>query len=240
MNFFRKLLGLGPKALSNVRPKPATQSTIKESTINYNMDNVYPILTTRKTTEYKLNNEFVRTVHQRENMYAELICIYIFMDPETSDANGQVDAFQIITENENEDYVHTLRINSEINFDKLDLPFSLWNETGQKLDYKILSCPISPSSTSKILSKKHMLEAHKMLGTDELFVSIPLSDVIFVVRQDLNDDNFSHFLAIHNYIMLDKANKSKILCEDLFVIKDGEISGILPFEQISKELLKKE
>ena len=238
MNFFKKLLGLDPK--QPLKSKPIPESNLKETIPNYSMDNVYPLLTNERTTEYKLDNELVRIVHKRENSYANIISVYIFMDPDKSDSNGDVDAFQIITENMSEDKLHNLGIQSEANFDKLALPFSFWNETGEKLHYKILSCPISPSSTSKILSKKHMIEAHEMLNTDELLVSIPLSDVIFVCKSDLNDDDLNHFMAIHSCILLDKNNKPNILCEDLFVVTNGEITAVHEFQDISEELLKTE
>ena len=35
-------------------------------------------------------------------------------------------------------------------------------------------------------------------------------------------------------------NISNILCEDLFVVKDGEITSVLEFRNISNELLKRE
>lgn len=174
-------------------------------------------------------------IHKRDHIYANLICIYII----SNSTKKYAEANQLVTKNMNEDEIDNIRILSDINFDRLEIPFHFWNGTGMTLNFKVLSCPISNSSTSKIISKKHMLEAHKMLNTDKLLVSIPLHDVIFVCKKDLSEEDFKMFFAIHYYALSNNKNQSNILCEDSFIVKNGEIEGAFEYPDISEELLKK-
>lgn len=124
------------------------------------------------------------------------------------------------------------------NLDKHEIPFIFWNPSDHKLPFKVLSTKVSAFSSEKIMSKKHMSQAHKMLDSNKLFVSIPRKGLIFVCREDLKPDDYSYFLKLHQFIVMDNKNENEFLCEDIFLVENGEISNVLSIEQLSEYLIK--
>ncbi len=238
MNFFRKILGLGPKELVNVvhNKKTSPVKVIDETTPALSQDGIFPVLVSEKTKEFDLEGQMVAVFHERENNYANVVIVHILMDKVKLDENGDTEVFQINTDNKGEDYYKMVFENGERNFDNFELPFEFWNPIDKKLDYKVLSCKPSLFASQKIMSKKHMLEAHKLLNTDELLVSIPRMGAIFVCDKKVSKEHRSDFFNQHAYIVLEESIKKEVLCEDIFVVKNGEIDSVFEFTQLSEAL----
>ncbi|WP_077401021.1 hypothetical protein [Cellulophaga omnivescoria] len=243
IQFLRNILGLGPAEPKNLRKKPTanTQATtvVKEVItdkleMDYSM--VYPYLVSKKTKELDLANELVSVFYESEDIYAPTVQTFVMMDKDKEGANGEIDVFHIKTSNKTEEDYKKLDKHSLANLDNLELPFMYWDFTDEKSDYEILSTRITPFSSEKILSRKHMLEAHKMLNSNELLVSIPRKGLIYVCSYLLDTQHINQFMDIHAYMILTNKQNCELLCEDLFVVKNGEISNVLGLSQLSDKL----
>ncbi|MCR1026412.1 hypothetical protein [Cellulophaga baltica] len=242
MNFFRKLLGLGPKELVNVRPRAnSSQTKRKESIVDVSdIDHrkIYPTLLSQKTKSFDLVNELVAMMHDREGLFAPIVIGHVMVDEKEVEDGGPA-LYQVRTSNKNEEDYKKLRLTGEINLDALEIPFIDWNYLDSKLNFQVLSCTISQFSSEKILSKKHLQEAHKKLGADELLVSIPRKGLIFVCSKNISDEDYGDFLNMHGAIVLQENEDLEFLCEDLFVVKNGEIENIIGVPQLSEMLKEK-
>jgi len=236
LQFFRKVLGLGPSKLFNeIDTKKATLiKPYTESNANLDSNNVLPFLISEKTREINLNNELVSVFHDRENIYGKVVVAHVLLKKKDDD----FDIFHISTADKDNDFVDILLENDIKNLDKHDIPFEFWNPLDDTLPFKMLSTKISAFSSEKIMSKKHMSEAHKMLDSDKLFVSIPRKGLIFICKKDLKQEDLDYFFKLHQFIVMDNNNKHEFLCEDLFVVENGEISGVLELKELSKSLIE--
>ncbi len=237
MNFFRKIFGLGPKEPVNVRPRTATPiKAIENIDTSMSYEDIFPVLVSVKTKEYDLVNEIAATFHERENNYANVIVAHVMVDRKNLDKDGESELYHIKNGHENEDFYTTLEKNGRQNFDNFEVPFEFWNPTDEDLEYKVLSCRVSFFASEKIRSKKHMLEAHKLLNSKELLVSIPRKGLIFVCDKNIEEEHYIHFLNMHAYMVLQENEDLEFLCEDIFVVENGEIEGTLHIQQLSDKL----
>ena len=243
MSFFRKIFGLGPKEPMNVRPREKDTSIKKTHKTSTSSDEdisgrkIYPTLVSQKTREFELEGELMAIFHEREGLFANVLIGHVMID-ENKVENGEVDIYQVRTFDKNEEEHDQIRLTGETNFDDFEVPFIPWNPTDDALNYQVLSCKISFLSSEKVLSKKHMDEAHKLLNAEELLVSIPRKGLIFVCSRDLSEEDYNHFLHLHASIVLQENNELELLCEDLFVFKDGKMEGSFELKQLSEILLK--
>ncbi len=238
MNLFRKIFGLGPKEPVNVRPrkKPTQVKTIDEANLTLQYENIFPSLVSLKTKELDLVNEIAVTFHERENNYADVVVAYLMIDEENPVEEDKYELYHIKNGNNEEDFYKMLQENGKRNLDNFDIPFTFWNPTDEDLEYNVLSCRIYSFASEKIMSQKHMLEAHKMLNTKELLVSIPRKGLIFVCDKNVEEEHYTHFLNMHAYMILQENEDLEFLCEDIFVVENGEIEGVLGLEQLSEKL----
>ncbi len=238
MNLLRKILGLGPKEPINVVPRKETPriKVADESNLTPTDEDIFPVLVSLKTKEFDLLDELVATFHGREDNYADVVIAHVLVDKRNSEETGEEEVFHIKTEGKDEDFCRMLLESGERNLDNLELPFEFWNPTDEELEYKILSCRISFFASQKIMCRKHMLEAHRILNADELLVSIPRRGLIFVCDRNIAKEHYEDFLNIHAYTVLQENEELEFLCEDVFVIKDGEIEGVLKNINLSKAL----
>lgn len=242
IQFLRNILGLGPAEPTKLRKKPeevAVKSTVKEmieDELEMDFTSIYPYLVSQKTQELDLGDELVSVFHKTENIYAPIVQAFVMMNLSKEDANGEVDIFHLKTSNKTEEDYEMLDKHSLINLDNLELPFVFWDFSDEKIEYDILSVKIAALASEKILSKKHMLEAHKMLNSKELLVSIPRKGHIFVCSNLLDKEHIAHFMNLHAYAILSDKHNLEVLCEDLFVVEEGEIVNVMGITQLSDVL----
>ncbi|PKB42428.1 hypothetical protein AX016_0595 [Cellulophaga sp. RHA19] len=242
IQFLRNILGLGPAEPTKLRKKPdepAVKSVVKEMAndelkVDYTM--VYPYLVSQKTQELDLVDELVSVFHKTEDIYAPIVQAFVIIDKNKEGANGEIDIFHLKTSDKTEEDYEMFDKHSLINLDNLELPFVFWDFSDEKIEYDILSVKIAALASEKILSKKHMLEAHKMLNSNELLVSIPRKGLIFVCSNLLDKEHITHFMNLHAYAILSDKQGFEVLCEDLFVVEEGEVVNVMGITQLSDVL----
>ncbi|MCI5058933.1 MAG: hypothetical protein MRY83_22660 [Flavobacteriales bacterium] len=85
--------------------------------------------------------------------------------------------------------------------------------------------------SEKILCKSHMDKAHSILGADELLVSIPRRTCMMVIARNADDDTMNKFAYLHNYTWEDDSYGNAPIMNALFVVKDGQIDGLIPMDK---------
>jgi len=240
MNFIRKIFGLDSKEPVNVKPRKNFSQirVIEDLNPTLTDEDILPVLISSKTQEFYLDKEIAYLFHEREGSYAKVVMAHVLLDKNSINKNGESELLHISTRNKDKEYYDMLQEAGQRNFDNLEVPFEFWNPTDKNLEYKVLSCNMSFFASQKILSKKHMLEAHKLLNADELLVSIPRRELIFVCDKNVAKDHYAHFLNMHSYFVLHENEELEFLCEDIFVVKNGEIYGVLEITQLSEFLIK--
>jgi hypothetical protein len=240
MNFIRKIFGLDSKEPVNVKPRKNFSQirVIEDLNPTLTDEDILPVLISSKTQEFCLEKEIVYFFHEREGSYAKVVMAHVLLDKNSINKNGESELLHISTRNKDKEYYDMLQEAGQRNFDNLEVPFEFWNPTDKNLEYKVLSCNMWFFASQKILSKKHMLEAHKLLNADELLVSIPRRELIFVCDKNVAKDHYAHFLNMHSYFVLHENEELEFLCEDIFVVKNGEIYGVLEITQLSEFLIK--
>jgi len=236
MNFIRKILGLGPKDPVNIQPRKQTSQMKREevSTDFINEGNIFPTLVTERTQVVDLEDQITSVFHRRENSFNRSLLALVSFDYQNLDKEGEDEVFQV-KPLEQEAFL-TFLAHAEKNIEKLDISFLDWNPVDMKLPYRILSAPITFFTSELILSQKHMLEAHRILNAKELMVSIPRRDIIFISDRELNKENYKHFLNMHAAMVLQENEEHEILCEDIFILENGEITGVVEIHQLSEVL----
>jgi uncharacterized protein YtpQ (UPF0354 family) len=91
--------------------------------------------------------------------------------------------------------------------------------------------------SEKILLKDFMLEAHTILNTDELLVSIPRRRCMMIVDYKSPKDTLSAFLYMHNDAWKDDSYGNPPITDLLFHLKDGEILRVLPLTRLPLDKL---
>ena len=244
MSFFRKLLGLGPKEPINTRRKEIKTEientdviTYRSTSISMEGRKIYPVLMSQKTREFDLVNELVVTFHVRENIFSNIVMGHVMVD-ENDMTDGEPAIYQVRTTDKTEEDYYMIQDTGKLNFEDFKMPFIDWNLKDGKLNFRILSCKVSLLSSEKILSKKHMQEAHDMLNAKEIMVSIPRRGLIFVCSKDIPGEDYDYFLNLHASIVLQENKDQELLCEDVFIVENGEISGVLNINALSDALRK--
>ena len=189
------------------------------------------------TEEFSLDGDLVGIFYDREGIFSKVVISY-FLIGDVDDEDGTADSFQLRTFDKTEEECDAIFKMAKANFDDFEKPFIDWSIADRELNFRILSCGVSYFSSQKIMSKKHMLEAHKMLDADELLVSIPRRGLIFVCDRNLSQEDYSTFLNIHGSIVM-QDNELEYLCEDLFILKEGELSGSIRVQELTDMLNQK-
>lgn len=101
-------------------------------------------------------------------------------------------------------------------------------EAIDSLNGKVLASSGKDFSSEKILCKSHMDKAHELLGSDELLVSIPRRTCMYITSRSVEGDILDKFIGLHNYTWNDDSYGNAPIVNALIVVKDGEISGIIP------------
>ncbi|MEH0155419.1 hypothetical protein V6R21_14830 [Limibacter armeniacum] len=98
------------------------------------------------------------------------------------------------------------------------------------LDNKVLTSSGLDFSSERILSKNHMLEAHKMLDAEELLVSIARRRCMMVTSRAADDELLNTFIMLHNETWNDDSYGNAPIANMLFVVKEGDIVGSIPLQ----------
>ncbi len=125
-----------------------------------------------------------------------------------------------------EEMLDSIDKQAKVNISEYELEFQFHPEYNQEII--VAQGPLFTCET--ILSEEQMLKAHVMLDADEIMIAIPRRGVILAASNDLQGDMRQTFMNLHMYIWLDqKGDDGKLsqICKDIFVLKHGEIQGVL-------------
>jgi len=104
-------------------------------------------------------------------------------------------------------------------------------EVSSTANGKILTASGKDFSSEKILCKNHMLKAHQLLNSNELLVSIPRRRCMMVVSRQSGRELLGTFVTLHKIAWEDDSYENAPIINAIFVVKDGEIEGIIPVEK---------
>lgn len=113
------------------------------------------------------------------------------------------------------------------NLEKVEQEF----EISKSLNGKVLLASGHDFSSEKILCKSHMLKAHELLNSKELFVSIPRRRCMMITSRPVEKEILNAFVALHNNAWLDDSYGNAPIINALFVVIDGQIDGIIPLSK---------
>lgn len=104
-------------------------------------------------------------------------------------------------------------------------------ELSSALNNRVLLASGQDFSSEKILCKSHMLKAHELLQSDELFVSIPRRRCMMITSRHEDNELLNTFIALHQNAWEDDTYGNAPITDALFVVKNGEIDGIIPLNK---------
>lgn len=104
-------------------------------------------------------------------------------------------------------------------------------EVSAALNGKVLLASGQDFSSEKILCKSHMLKAHELLQSDELLVSIPRRRCMMVCSRGADKELLNTFIELHNKAWQDDSYGNAPIINALFLVKEGEINGVLPLDK---------
>ena len=104
-------------------------------------------------------------------------------------------------------------------------------EVSEEIDGKILTASGNDFSAEKILSKAHMMKAHELLNTEELFVSIPRRRCMMITSKSAKKETLNVFAAFHGKVWEDDSYGNAPIINALFVVINGEINGLIPLDK---------
>ena len=104
-------------------------------------------------------------------------------------------------------------------------------EISAALNGKVLTASGGDFSSEKILCKNHMMKAHELLNSDELFVSIPRRRCMMVTSRHADKELLNTFVALHKNAWDDESYGNAPIINAMFVVKDGQIDGIISLDK---------
>ncbi len=113
------------------------------------------------------------------------------------------------------------------NLERIDQEF----EISSTLKGRVLLASGNDFSSEKILCKTHMMKAHELLKADELFVSIPRRRCMMITSRKEDKNLLNTFVVLHKNAWQDDSYGNAPIIDALFVIKNGEIDGIVPLNK---------
>ena len=113
------------------------------------------------------------------------------------------------------------------NLEKIESCF----EVSDKLNKQVLTASGNDFSSEKILCKSHMLKAHELLNAKELFVSIPRRRCMMVISKHADKELLNTFINLHKHAWEDESYGNAPILNALFVVIDGQIDGVIPFDK---------
>ena len=117
-----------------------------------------------------------------------------------------------------------VRIAAYENIDNYHQEFEISN----KYNGRILFASGQDFSSEKILCKEHMLKAHKLLNSEELYVSIPRRRCMMIMSTKESDELLQVFATLHKKAWLDNSYGNAPILDAFFRIREGEIFDMIP------------
>lgn len=96
------------------------------------------------------------------------------------------------------------------------------------LDNQALTASGNPFSSEIVLSKKHMLEAHRILKAKKLIISIPRRTTFMAISQEAPAELLEKFMYLHSYTWDDDSYNNSQIINSLLIVENGEIVGLIP------------
>jgi hypothetical protein len=104
-------------------------------------------------------------------------------------------------------------------------------EVSSSLNGKVLTASGKDFSSEKILCKNHMLNAHRLLNSDQLLVSIPRRRCMMVISRQEDKELLNTFVALHKNAWEDASYGNAPIINGIFIVKEGEIEGLIPLDK---------
>ncbi len=203
MGLFDKLF---KKDSENVTSTKAILTEFEKDLANYN---VFPVLKPLDWTG--IDNGALIYPLKNSNQETKLVLGFGFDTPENfkfilkQDLVGQ-DVKAIINK-------------SFANLNSLSIDF----EISETLNGKVITLSGNDFAAEKILSKEQMSKAHTLLGSNELFVSIPRRRCMMITSKYVQADIRSLFLRLHENAWADDSFGNAPIFNGLVVVANGEI-----------------
>lgn len=105
------------------------------------------------------------------------------------------------------------------NLNSLSIDF----EISETLNGKVITLSGNDFAAEKILSKEQMSKAHSLLGSNELFVSIPRRRCMMITSKFVEADIRSFFIRLHENAWADDSYGNAPIFNGLIVVANGEI-----------------
>ncbi len=99
------------------------------------------------------------------------------------------------------------------------------------LDNKVLTSSGLDFSSERILSRNHMLKAHKMLNADEILVTIPRRRCMMVIAKNADEELLDIFIGLHQDAWEDDSYGNAPIANMLFLLEDGNIVGTFSLDK---------
>lgn len=101
----------------------------------------------------------------------------------------------------------------------------------EQLDNKVITSNGFDFSCEKIFSKAHMQKAHKMLGSNEILVSIPRRSIMMIMAKNQSREMLETFIGMHQNIWKKDTYGLSPIANMLFNVKDGAITNHISLEK---------
>ncbi len=96
------------------------------------------------------------------------------------------------------------------------------------LDNQALTASDNPFSSEIVLSKTHMLEAHRILNAKKLIISIPRRTTFMAISQEAPTELLEKFVYLHSHTWDDASYGNSQIINSLLIVENSEIVGLIP------------
>ncbi len=221
MNFLNRLFGESDSKNNN---PDKTQQNKKKETTSYRIDleeagvDFYPFFSQFSSNEISANN-LVDIFHYDQDENPKIVTTYVTQDDE---------GVSMVNSEDMEDGLFEAFGKAALKcLDKSEIKFEFHPEYKNK----ILVSQGSLFTCEAILSKKHMLKAHALLNSETIQVAIPRRGMMMICSDDASQEQKKDFMNLHMYFWIKDDEGPEPLCDDIFILKNGEIDGILYLNQ---------
>ncbi|UTV29906.1 hypothetical protein [Photobacterium atrarenae] len=213
---FIVLLILSDTALSESSVKPLSEKLEKEISENMSESSYFPIL--KPGDWVGITHGAVRQTLIGEPENPDLVIGFGMDTPENF-------VFLMHSDEDKLDIQNVVN-NAYSNLENMDVVFT----PSQVLDNKVLTASGKLFSSEAILSKKHMLKAHKILNAKQMLVSIPRRTGLMAISRDAPKEILNKFIYLHSHAWNDASYGNAPIANVLFVLEGGDIVGIIPMD----------
>jgi len=91
------------------------------------------------------------------------------------------------------------------------------------LKSKVITSSGNDFSCEKVLSKNHMMQAHKLLNSNELFVSIARRRCMFITSKNVEPEIRTAFIKLHENTWSEENTNNAPVFNGIIVVVNGEI-----------------